>query len=43
MNINYEIFDKIKKIKNNSKQKLIVLKGLINKDFEKKIYKMVLK
>ena len=26
MNINYEIFDKIEKIKNNSKQKLIVLK-----------------
>ena len=43
MNINYEIFDKIEKIKNNSKQKIIVLKGLINKDFEKKIYKSVSK
>ena len=43
MNINYEIFDKIKKFKNKSKQKIIVLKGLINKDCEKKIYKSVSK
>ncbi len=43
MNINYEIFNKIKKFKNNSKQKIIALKGLINKDCEKKIYKSVSK
>ena len=43
MNINYELFDKIKKFKNNSKQKIIILKGLIKKDNEKKIYKSVIK
>lgn len=39
MNINYEIFNKIKKFKFNSKQKLIITKGFINKHYENKIYK----
>tara|TARA_B100000242_G_C43030010_1_gene479768 strand:- start:841 stop:1500 length:660 start_codon:yes stop_codon:yes gene_type:complete len=41
MNLNYEKFDKIKKFKKNSKQKIIVLKGLIAKESENKIYKSV--
>ena len=41
MNINYEIFNKIKKFKKNAKQKIIITKGFINKDYENKIYKSV--
>ncbi len=41
MNINYEAFDKIKKFTKKSKQKIIILKGFINKDCEEKIYKSV--
>ena len=41
MNINYEIFNKVKKFKNNSKQKIIIIKGLINKEYENKVYKSV--
>ncbi len=41
MNINYEIFNKIKKFKINSKQKIIILKGLIYRDHESKVYKSV--
>ncbi len=39
MNIDYEIFNNIKKFKNNSKQKILILKGLINKNCESKVYK----
>lgn len=41
MNINYEAFDKIKKFTKKSKQKIIILKGFINKGCEEKIYKSV--
>ena len=41
MNINYEIFNKIKKFKKNAKKKIIITKGFINKDYENKIYKSV--
>ena len=41
MNINYEVFNKIKKFDKKSKQKIIILKGIINKDCEEKIYKSV--
>ena len=43
MNINYEIFNKFKNFKKDSKQKIVFLKGLIKKDLENKIYKSVKK
>ena len=41
MNINYEIFNNIKKFKNNSRQKIIIINGLIKKKYENRIYKSI--